>query len=683
MPVASAEAKLLVQMPVTHSAELNFSQLQQFAWQLLACDTAGPARQLIQPWLERLCQQVGLELHPPLFIDADATITAFGKAVSPTTAAQCAEDPERSRVFIQGIFAAIHDRLTAQPERPVQLLYAGTGPLGWLMLPLLALFSARQLQVTALDIHPQSLASFRQLASLFGVSDRICQWVCADATVWQPEAGENFDLILSETMKHLLQQEPQVQIFTHLQQFLRAGGELLPQQINLAVMLQWRVDGGLQTSLLGPLFSLNRQTAAQLATGDRSMLQGVLPLPQFEAGMVNLKLTTEIQVYQQHQLHQEQSQLTLSRYKTNLRLQPGSSLTFEYQQGEYPDFHFEFQTLPPELVSSADVSVIPLWHLQRCWQKVQLKMYRELPNNAYAEEWQLDRAVLDLAGIGLEPGLTALHQCHRLSDLQVFVQSLGLSEAQIQQINQQLQQLASGLQTASPLPAPLSAEQLAFWQQHGYLVVPRVLTAAQCAASRASIWQYLQADPLQPTSWYQQGDKMKKIMLQLFRHPALDQNRQIPLIRQVFQQLWQRHDLAMSTDRVSFNPPETADWQFPGPQMHWDLSLTLPVPFGTQGMIYLTDTTAEQGAFCCVPGFHLQISDWIRQQPEKDPAQLQMQHWSDWPVQAIAAKAGDLIIWHHALPHGASANKASLPRMVQYINCYPLNSTTETNEAYD
>jgi hypothetical protein len=682
MPVASTEPDVLSHTSANSlvNAELSFSQLQQFALQLLACTAAGPTRQLIQPWLERLCQQVGLELHPPLFIDADATITAFGKAVSPTTAAQCAEDPERSRVFIQGIFAAISERLTKQPERPVQLLYAGTGPLGWLMLPLLALFSARQLQVTALDIHPQSLASFRQLASLFGVSDRICQWVCADATVWQPEAGDNFDVILSETMKHLLQQEPQVQIFTHLQQFLRAGGELLPQQINLAAMLQWQADAGLQTSLLGPLFSLNRQTAAQLATGDRSMLQGRLQLPQFEAGMVNLKLTTEIQVYQQHQLHQEQSQLTLSRYKTNLRLQPGSSLTFEYQQGEYPDFHFEFQTLPPELVSSADVCVIPLWHLQRCWQKVQLKMYRELPNNAYAEEWQLDRAVLDLAGIGLEPGLTALHQCHRLSDLQAFVQSRGLSEAQIQRINQQLQQLASGLQTASPLPAPLNAEQLAFWQQHGYLVVPGVLTAAQCAASRAAIWQYLQADPLQPTSWYQQGDKMKKIMLQLFRHPALDQNRQTPLIRQIFQQLWQRHDLVMSTDRVSFNPPETADWQFPGPEMHWDLPLTLPVPFGTQGMIYLTDTRAEQGAFCCVPGFHLQISDWLGQQPEKDPAQLQMQHWSDWPVQAIAAKAGDLIIWHHALPHGASANHADFPRMVQYINCYPLQMATEADD---
>ncbi|WP_133147934.1 class I SAM-dependent methyltransferase, partial [Flavobacterium psychrophilum] len=121
------------------------------------------------------------------------------------------------------------------------------------------------------DIHPQSLASFRQLARLFGVSDRICQWVCADATAWRPEHGGCFDLILSETMKHLLQQEPQVQIFSHLQQFLSADGELLPQQINLAAALQWHSGVAAQTVMLGPLFSLNRQTAAQLAAGDRSL----------------------------------------------------------------------------------------------------------------------------------------------------------------------------------------------------------------------------------------------------------------------------------------------------------------------------------------------------------------------------------------------------------------------------
>ena len=38
----------------------------------------------------------------------------------------------------------------------------------------------------------------------------------------------------------------------------------------------------------------------------------------------------------------------------------------------------------------------------------------------------------------------------------------------------------------------------------------------------------------------------------------------------------------------------------------------------------------------------------------------------------IAGRAGDLIIWHHALPHGASPNRHHLPRLVQYIKLYPV-----------
>ena len=40
----------------------------------------------------------------------------------------------------------------------------------------------------------------------------------------------------------------------------------------------------------------------------------------------------------------------------------------------------------------------------------------------------------------------------------------------------------------------------------------------------------------------------------------------------------------------------------------------------------------------------------------------------------LAANAGDFIIWHHALPHGASPNSATLPRYVQYLNYAPLDA---------
>jgi hypothetical protein len=324
-----------------------------------------------------------------------------------------------------------------------------------------------------------------------------------------------------------------------------------------------------------------------------------------------------------------------------------------------------------ELAKSSDLSLGGVFHLCRLWQKIQLRIQQQLPSSAYAGEWSLDTAVLDLCGIGLEPGMQALHQFTNPGDIKLWIQKRGLTKTEITQINQELQHVANGASALLPATQLLSEQQLEFWRIQGYLVIPGVLSKEQCQQSCEVIWQYLQASPAQSDSWYQSTDKMQKIMLQLFRHPVLDANREVPLIRQIFRQLWQRTDLVMTTDRVSFNPPETQSWSFPGPDLHWDVELIAPVPFATQGLIYLTDTTEQQGAFCCVPGFHLKIDHWINSQ-NKGPIELQQQNWADWPVKAIAAKAGDLIIWHQALPHGASRNTAEWPRMVHYINMYPL-----------
>ncbi|MGI2142195.1 phytanoyl-CoA dioxygenase family protein [Shewanella baltica] len=670
----------------------DIKALIHFANALLQASSAGEAKRLIDPMLAQLCAMTKIELHPEYFLDTEASMTPFGKAVSLTTAAQCAEDPERGRVFIQSIYQAIQDKLALNPQRPIQILYAGTGPFAWLLLPLLPLFSASQIQVSLLDIHPASLDKVTKLIEHFDLADRVATYVCADATVWQPEAAVKFEMIVSETMKHLLQQEPQVQIFSHLQAYLADDGVLIPQNIELDAWLECRtVQDFVETHYLGPLFALNLQTARLLASGDRSFLAGTLLLPDFSPSAVTLKFTTSIQVYGHSKLSANQSQLTLPRYRREHWLKPLSTLSFRYEQGTHPDFVFDVIEQKPVLVSSDDLSCLGIYHLQRLWQKIQLRKRGE-SFTELANEWHLDKTLLDLCGIGLEPGLRALYQNVHQSAFVAFIQQTAkLTTADIANINQQLRSIFNGLTLSLTMPevedlnsievevsnpaVVLSESQLNFWRSEGYLVIPQVLTAEQCAATRDFIWQQLGANEQDPATWYQAHAFMQKIMLQLFRHPQLDANRQVPKIRQVFEQLWQRTDLVMTTDRVSFNPPETPTWRFPGPDMHWDMPLQLPVDFGTQGLIYLTDTSVDQGAFCCVPGFHLKIEEWLLEQNKKQnktDIELQQQDWSKWPIKPIAANAGDLIIWHHALPHGASPNRGTLPRMVQYINFYPM-----------
>ena len=100
-----------------------------------------------------------------------------------------------------------------------------------------------------------------------------------------------------------------------------------------------------------------------------------------------------------------------------------------------------------------------------------------------------------------------------------------------------------------------------------------------------------------------------------------------------------------------------------------------PIRFGVQGVLYLTDTPAEQGAFVCVPGFHRRIEDWLDSlPPDADPKQQDLLALG---TRRLAAEAGDLIIWHIALPHSAGLNRGSAPRVAQYITMGPAGDDSE------
>jgi hypothetical protein len=227
--------------------------------------------------------------------------------------------------------------------------------------------------------------------------------------------------------------------------------------------------------------------------------------------------------------------------------------------------------------------------------------------------------------------------------------------------------------TLDPGPAPasgaLSTEDLDHWDRHGYVVLHDAVTPAQCQAAAQAIYEFMGVDPANPKTWYN-NPRGHSIWVPLLRHPAFHANRQSPRIHSAFAQLWGRTDLWPTIDLGGFNPPERPGWQFPGPHPHWDVSIAQPVPFGTQGILYLTDTAADQGAFSCVPGFHHCLTKWLAElPPDADPRN--QKHLATLPAVPIPGRAGDLVIWHQALPHGSSPNRSPRPRVAQYINLLP------------
>ncbi len=79
---------------------------------------------------------------------------------------------------MQGVYAAIQQKREDNHHQSIDVLYAGTGPFGMLLIPLL---DAAQVRVTLLDIHAESLAKLQRLIDFLEVGHFIVQAECVDA----------------------------------------------------------------------------------------------------------------------------------------------------------------------------------------------------------------------------------------------------------------------------------------------------------------------------------------------------------------------------------------------------------------------------------------------------------------------------------------------------------------------
>ena len=219
----------------------------------------------------------------------------------------------------------------------------------------------------------------------------------------------------------------------------------------------------------------------------------------------------------------------------------------------------------------------------------------------------------------------------------------------------------------------LSPADLDFFAENGYVVAPRVISAEKAGLTAAAVWEYAGADADDPETWY--SEERPGIMVEMYHHQTQWDNRTAERVYEAFSQVLKTKRLLVSHDRVSISPP-SRDPDAKENGLHWDMGLeNRPIRFGVQGVLYLTDTAAEQGAFVCVPGFHRRIEDWLDSlPPDADPKQ---QDLLGLGTRRIAAEAGDLIIWHIALPHTAGLNRGSSPRVAQYITMGPAGDDSE------
>lgn len=333
------------------------------------------------------------------------------------------------------------------------------------------------------------------------------------------------------------------------------------------------------------------------------------------------------------------------------------------------------EDLAAPLAAATESGLLGVFWLKRLWSRA-MAARRGVVAPVSRHERRLDYLVIHALGVGLEQ--TTTHLGREAPSFDAFERWIvatggGVAPEQIARINAAVMGADPPPQTARWLAAVaasapvLSADDLRFWEEHGYVVLHDAVPSETLDAAAQALWEHLGADPDDPDTWY--GGNDHGIMVQYFQHPAFADIRRSPRIHKAFAQLWGTADLWPTTDRVGFNPPERDGFMFPGPRLHWDVSVKTPIPLSTAGILYLTDTPPEQGAFTLVPGFQRWGESWLKQLPPgADPRLQDLYALGPRP---IGGRAGDLVIWHQALPHGASPNRGTRPRMVQYVNLFP------------
>lgn len=278
-----------------------------------------------------------------------------GTRVNPYMAAYCFLDYLRSYKFTLGIKKLIDEKLNQGHQKPLQILYAGTGPYASLILPLTTVFSTHQIQITLLDIHQSSLDAVSKLITAFNLQAYFNGFIKADATLFVPSKGKLYDIIISETMDKALRKEPQVAIFHHLQQFLKPDGALIPEEIRVDLyQSKWgeeknpafeyfldtetKAHNATVREKVANLIAINKHSVTKFERTnlDHIFLKTIDP-QNFKAEYSALLLITEVQVYKDIVLLEDQSILTEKDYLSPLNEQIlQSGLSFYYKMDNDP-----------------------------------------------------------------------------------------------------------------------------------------------------------------------------------------------------------------------------------------------------------------------------------------------------------------------------------------------------------
>src|SRR5262249_53948065 len=206
--------------------------------------------------------------------------------------------------------------------------------------------------------------------------------------------------------------------------------------------------------------------------------------------------------------------------------------------------------LPP----ATETGALGIYQLKRLWARnAAARAGHRVPADVC--EKHLDHLIIDALGVGLEQTMQYLfYAAPTFAEFERWiVETAGpVAPLQAARINAAVTgapypaEIAQSLAAVDASPAVLSTDDIAFWDEHGYLIVHDAVPADSLAAAAQAVWDHVGARPDEDETWYRQRNN--GIMVQFFQHPAFAANRRSPRIHKAFAQLWGTADLWVAPD---------------------------------------------------------------------------------------------------------------------------------------
>jgi len=162
------------------------------------------------------------------------TIVNGGIALSPKEAIDCLDDSLRTVRFLKGVYLAIRKSFMLFPSQKIEIVYAGSGPLATLIIPLLHLFNSKEIAITIIDINKESINSVKLIVEKLHLQAYFRAYKLTNAITYKHPKKLALHLVITETMDKALIKEPQVEITRNLASQLIKKGLLIPEKITVS-----------------------------------------------------------------------------------------------------------------------------------------------------------------------------------------------------------------------------------------------------------------------------------------------------------------------------------------------------------------------------------------------------------------------------------------------------------------